>query len=165
MTRRICALVLSLLTELVGLTLVQPSATAASPRPFKADFSGQAAITPTATPGVLAGAGSGSGRATHLGQVSVSVTEIIDLTSPTGVISLRDGRMIMVAANGDELHWNYTATGTPPDAAGDVRFSGTFVITGGTGRFGSATGAGTFEGIGNVFTFMASFSYSGTISI
>ncbi|MEP6762500.1 MAG: hypothetical protein ABJA93_14190 [Sporichthyaceae bacterium] len=86
------------------------------------------------------------------------------MTSPTGVISLRDGRVTLVAANGDELHWTYSGTGTPPDASGDVVLSGTFVITGGTGRFSSATGGGSFEGVGNVVTGMASFTYTGTIS-
>ena len=163
MTRRICIVVFVVLAGLAGMVLVGPSATAAGPRPFEADFAGQAVFTPTSTPGILSGIGSGSGQATHLGRVEVSVTETLDLTSPTGVIAL-EGRMIMVAANSDELHWNYSATGTPPDASGDIMLNGTFVITGGTGRFSSAAGEGSFQGVGSVVTGMASFTYTGTIS-
>jgi len=164
MTRRMCSVVLVIAAGLFGMASVVPSATAAGTRPFRADFTGQAVFTPTATPGILSGTGSGSGRATHLGRVGVSVTETLDVTSPTGVIALRDGRMIMVAANGDELRWNYSGTGTPPDASGDVMLSGTFLITGGTGRFSSATGEGSFEGVGSVVTGKASISYTGIIS-
>jgi glutamate dehydrogenase/leucine dehydrogenase len=70
----------------------------------------------------------------------------------------------MIAANGDELRWTYEGTGSLPDEDGDSTLTGTFVISGGTGRFSDATGSGTFQGTGNAVTGAASLSYRGTIS-
>ena len=64
--------------------------------------------------------------------------------------------MVMVAANGDELRWAYEGIGSLPDAQGISELTGTFVITGGTGRFTDATGSGTFLGTGNTVTGVAS---------
>ena len=146
------------------LLLAAPTATAEAMRPFRADFTGQAVFTPTATPGVLAGATSGAGRAAHFGRVSLSSTELLDFASAPGSLLLRDGRMVMVAANGDELYWSYEGGGPLPRADGTAVFSGTFVITGGTGRFADAAGSGSFDGVGSVADGGAAIAYTGTIS-
>jgi hypothetical protein len=142
-----------------------PAATAAKPVPVpsRAEFFLDASFVPTATPGVFAVTGSGSGRATHLGQVTVSTSELVDFTVSPGTVTIRGGEMVVVAANGDELYSNYSGGGSLPDVNGVVSFSGTFTITGGTGRFSDATGGGTFEGEGNVVTGDVVVSYQGTI--
>ena len=139
-----------------------PAATAAQPVPFRAEFSLDGSFVPTAAPGVFAGTGSGTGRATHLGKVTLSTSELVDFTASPGSGTIRGGEMVMVAANGDELYWDYSGNGLLPDADGVVSFGGTFTITGGTGRFSDATGGGTFEGEGNVAG-DAVVSYEGTI--
>jgi hypothetical protein len=146
-----------------SMMLVAPSALAA-PTPFKAEFTLQASFVPTTTPGVLSGTTSGAGHASHLGRVTLTSTEILDLTAAPGRLTVRDGRMVMVAANGDELHWSYSGGGPLPDAHGNSALTGTFVITGGTGRFTTASGRGSAEGVGNVVTGTASFSYQGTLT-
>jgi hypothetical protein len=149
------------LTAAVG--FVAPAAPAAAETPFKSRLTAHAVFVPTSTPGVLAGTVSGAGHATHLGRVTLATTEIIDFASSPGTLLILDGRMVMVAANGDELRWSYSGTGTlPPDADGNIALSGTFVITGGTGRFSDASGSGTFTGVGGPSS--ASVYYLGTIT-
>jgi hypothetical protein len=143
--------------------LLAPPATAEAQRPFRAEFTGQAVFTPTSTPGVLVGAISGEGRAAHLGQVAVSSSELLDFVTAPGSLLIRDGRMVVVAANGDELRWSYEGGGPAPGADGIAEFSGTFVVTGGTGRFADAAGEGTFHGVGSLAG-GASLSYTGTIT-
>jgi hypothetical protein len=163
MNRRVWIWFLLVSMDLLVIGGVSPPVNAAASRPFVADFAGQAVFTPTSTPGIFAGTGSGAGSATHLGGFTIAVNEMLDVTSPSGEVVLQ-GRAIVVAANGDELHWTYSGTGTPPSETGDVLITGTFTITGGSGRFTDATGQGSFEGVGNVVTGRASFSYTGTIS-
>jgi hypothetical protein len=72
--------------------------------------------------------------------------------------------MVLVAANGDELHWTYAGTGSLPDADGNTAITGNFVISGGTGRFSDATGEGTIEGTVRTVTGVVSVAYRGTVS-
>jgi hypothetical protein len=154
----------ALATLAAVLLAVPPVATAATTTPFKADIIAQASFAETPVPGVFTVTTSGVGHSSHLGKVTFSTTETLDfITSPEGLV-VRDGRMAMVAANGDELHWAYEGTGSLPDAAGVSALTGTFVVTGGTGRFTDATGSGTFHGTGNAVTGVAIVSYEGTIA-
>ena len=162
-TRRATARIVLILLGISASLLAPAAAEAASEPPFRAEFTGQAMFTPTSTPGVFVNTFAGEGLASHLGRVEVSVTEIIDLTSPSGAVVQRDGRMTMNAANGDALRWSYSGAGTSPDAGGDLTFSGTYTVTGGTGRFADASGRGTYTGAGNVVTGKASVSYTGTV--
>ena len=161
---RLIRILLAILAAAAAVLLTTPpAATAATTTPFKSEITAQASFAETPVPGVLTLTGSGVGHASHLGNVTASTTETLDLvTSPGGVV-IRDGRMVMVAANGDELHWAYDGVGSLPDAQGVSTFSGTFLITGGTGRFADATGGGTLQGTGNSITGVASVSYQGTI--
>ena len=123
-TRRTTARVMVILLGILASLLAPAAARAVAETPFRADFTGQAMFTPTSTPGVFVNTFAGEGLASHLGRVEVSVTEIIDLTSPSGAVVQRDGRMTMIAANGDALRWSYSGAGTSPDAGGDLTFSG-----------------------------------------
>lgn len=145
--------------------VVATAGPASAETPFRSRITVQAVFVPTSTPGVLAGTVSGAGHAAHLGKVTLTTTEVLDFASSPGTAIVRDGRMVTVAANGDQLRWSYSGTGSlPPDANGNIPLSGTFVITGGTGRFSDASGSGHFRGVGNVVTGIASVSYLGTIS-
>jgi hypothetical protein len=137
---------------------------ATSGAPFKADLTLQASFAGTPVPGVFAVTTSGAGHASHLGRVTASSTETLDFASSPGSTVLRDGRMVLVAANGDELHWMYVGTGSPPGEQGISTISGTFMITGGTGRFSDATGNGVIHGAANAATGVVSVSYRGAIS-
>ncbi|HVQ42020.1 MAG TPA: hypothetical protein VMS54_07435 [Vicinamibacterales bacterium] len=77
---------------------------------------------------------SGSGQATLLGEYTR--TEALTFTSPVDFT----GWVVFVAANGDELRCDMT--GQFVSATGAV---GTYVITGGTGRFANATGQAEFR--------------------
>ncbi len=159
---RLIRILLSVLA--VVLLTAPPMATAAPTTPFRSDFTAQASFAETPLPGVLTVTTSGVGHATHLGKITLSTTETLDFVTSPGSLVIRDGRLVMVAANGDELHWTYEGTGSLPDEDGDSSLTGTFVITGGTGRFSDATGSGTFQGAGNAVTGAASLSYRGTIA-
>ena len=86
----------------------------------------------------------GVGRLSHLGRVTWSSSHCVDLD--TG--QYNDGRMTIVAANGDELKAEYAGwtLGGPPVApiTDELVF-----VDGGTGRFahasGGATEVGTFD--------------------
>ncbi len=141
-----------------------PMALAATTTPFTSDFTAQASFAETPVAGVFAVTTSGVGHASHLGKVTVSTSETLDFVTSPGILVVRDGQLVMVAANGDELYWSYEGTGSLPDENGESLLTGTFVITGGTGRFSDATGGGTFHGSGNAVTGLASLSYRGSIA-
>ncbi len=147
----------------LGASLALVSPAAAAETPFKSDFTLQASFVPV-TPGVFLGTTSGAGHASHLGRVAATSTEVLDFTAFPGRLSVRDGQLVMIAANGDELHWSYSGGGPLPDASGLSAITGTFVITGGTGRFADASGGGTVEGVASVVTNTVSLHYRGTIT-
>ena len=158
-------LIRTLLAALTAFVLTAPpTATAAPTTPFKSDITAQASFAETSVPGVFNVTTSGVGHASHLGKVTLSTTETLDFVTTPETLLVRDGRLVMIAANGDELHWAYEGTGSPPDEEGISVLTGTFLITGGTGRFADATGSGTFHGTGNAVTGVAIVSYRGSIT-
>jgi phage-related minor tail protein len=68
------------------------------------------------------------------------------------------------AANGDQVTTAITMQ-LCPIAPGIYHGVGTYVVTGGTGRFASATGSGVFDGTGNFNTGTIICALTGTISI
>ena len=81
------------------------------------------------------GEGDPLGKSTWDAEMKINVTQV---PNP------QTGTMVFTAANGDQLFGTYEGLGTPAD--GPVSFQGTFQITGGTGSFEGATGAGTYWG-------------------
>jgi hypothetical protein len=77
-----------------------------------------------------------TGNATHLGRFTRFETAIL---KPDGSVS---GSIDYVAANGDELFTTFSGSFVNPTTA-----TGTYTITGGTGRFEGATGTATFEAV------------------
>ena len=84
--------------------------------------------------GIARSAVSGTGVGRHTGRFQMTATNC--LNPVTGIVT--GGVATIVSANGDELHMTYTGhvlPGVMPPA-----FDLSYVITGGTGRFASATG-------------------------
>lgn len=92
----------------------------------------------------------GVGWATHLGRsVEVDNTSQIDFsTAPCA--TLTNPLTTLTAADGDIV--DYTATGhvCPTGVPGQSTLSGTYTVTGGTGRFAHASGGGTFFGVSQI---------------
>lgn len=132
------------------------------PVPFNATFS---VWSEPATPGpTIDLTVFGSGNATHLGNSEVVVTETITtVTIPwTATASV-----VITAANGDELHFDYSSvidpSALPPAGNGDLVIVGECVVNGGTGRFENATGTFIYNGIFNVISSTGTAHFSGTI--
>jgi len=129
---------LGLIPALVLCVAASPVA-AKSPRPFKGRVVATwdnifAALPPTSLARF-----NGASRMTHMGNAAQAGT--LTLT-PTGspVLFPGNGSVTITAANGDTVTFDYTGILN----AGTAEGAGTFNITGGTGRFTGATGAGTF---------------------
>ena len=82
-----------------------------------------------------------SGAATHLGRYAYSSQECANLAAGTYA-----GSFTMTAASGDTVTGTYAGTFTV-DAAGTIHYEQTNTITGGTGRFASASGTFALSGL------------------
>lgn len=105
----------------------------------------------------------------HLGRTTGWIVQTIDVAGPpvNGVVplSVTNGRITYVAANGDELHAtfaDYTASFNL--ATGAIEFASTETIVGGTGRFSNASGEGFIEGHASAVTLTGFYVELGTLS-
>jgi hypothetical protein len=84
----------------------------------------------------------GTGTVSHMGKVSVAGPSFVNV-----VTGAQTGAFTLTAANGDQLYLRYSG---PSKGAGTLEdpasFEGTWVVTGGTGRFDGASGGGTYTG-------------------
>lgn len=98
------------------------------------------------------------GTATHLGRFTVVASQCLD--PATGTIA--KGEAIFTAANGDQLFARHSGrvTGSPPVLAFELTYS----VTGGTGRFATASGTIMARGDFDVRTGGGSASLDGVIS-
>jgi hypothetical protein len=88
----------------------------------------------------------GHGAATHLGRTTELITGTIDSTgaTPAHPCSALSDTRTLTAANGDQLFISGTGTACTDPTNPDLETASfTWVVTGGTGRFASATGSGT----------------------
>jgi hypothetical protein len=103
--------------------------------------------------------GSGSGRATHLGNYTITFEYVVNLDDFTAI-----GSVHFVAANGDSLFAEIVESqGTVPTDEGISFLESTYDITGGTGRFAGARGSITEESVINVITHVKFGSFDGSI--
>ena len=79
----------------------------------------------------------GEGQATHLGQFTRLGRVVLHLEDGSA-----QGAVVFTAANGDQLFMD--VVGLPTTTAS---ISGTYTFTGGTGRFGNASGGADFVGL------------------
>lgn len=149
-------------TALLTTTAQSASAAARSNLPFSASFSGSVTPPNGPPPVALSGTGKASflGRSTNSG--SISVTGSAGACPDTGfavendevLTSTDDGDQITIAIH-DEVC---------PISPGIFRGQGTYVVTGGTGRFAGASGQGACDGTGDFVHGLFSFTLTGTIS-
>ena len=130
--------------------------------PFKATI----AITESiqligGAPCFLQGDISGTGRATHLGKLTLASTDCINPISATAFSFFSD-QVILTAASGDQIFAAYSGTFTIEGTVGVI--VGGYQITGGTGRFTQASGAGTVQGVEDLSTGNGEIKLIGTIS-
>ena len=105
----------------------------------------------------------GQGEATPLGAATTATTnQLVNLNTGEATATYT-----FAAANGDTFVVEEKFQSTFDQIARRVTFEGTYVVTGGTGRFSGATGSGTLTGSA-VFTGpnngIGSFTLLGTIS-
>jgi hypothetical protein len=134
---------------------------AATQVPFKGTF--KATGTASAVAGdrcpVLTVEIHGTGKATHLGQLTDDQSHCVDPAS----LAFTDGEFTFTAANGDQIRGTYFGELVPLDPP-LFTIDGHFTITGGTGRFAGATGGGDASGVQNLATGDVTVSLVGTIS-
>lgn len=140
-------------TASFGGALSATAATAGSALPFTGTLS--ATESEVGTLHHLAGRGNG----THLGAFSYSADIIVDEATGDGA-----GTVAWTAANGDQLHANTAGTIVFFDFP-TIGLRETQTITGGTGRFATASGSVTLERSLNIETGTTAGSYAGTISL
>jgi hypothetical protein len=126
--------------------------------PFKGRWEG-AVTARTLTPPFLSVSFEGTGNATHLGRFTVEIRIVLNTTNRT-----LTGTYEFTAANGDTLTAGVTGQ-SPLTAPGVPQTSvETATITGGTGRFASASGNFTAERVVDLATGLTTGSFEGTIS-
>lgn len=132
----------SLITVLVAPTV----ADAATERPFDATifFSEQATFSheDLPPPCLLIGAISGIGVASKIGAIRLVSTDCINPVSPTSFM-FSSQQVVLIVAHGDELWATYGGTLSAETGA----ITGSYLISGGTGRFTNARGAGIITGL------------------
>src|SRR5262249_9622322 len=138
----------TILPLLTALALSALTANASNNLPFRLGDEGTITFTGnTATT-------SGTGNATHLGRITSEGNLIIIgaascINNEVGfLVQMQD---VFTAANGDRLTTAITMQ-LCPIAPGIYHGVGSYVVTGGTGRFANATGSGVFDGTGNFNT-------------
>ena len=118
-------------------------------RPFEVSIVGNANPVPDpAHPEcVLLNTETGIIHGTHTGVGTWSSFETVDLCSNGDGSGAVEGEFTLTAANGDQIFGTYTTLLLVGDGA--IAASGTYEITGGTGRFEDATGTGTIDATGD----------------
>jgi hypothetical protein len=126
----------------------------------------QEAPHPDCGPGRLKVEVEGTGQASHLGRYTILRQHCFNLATFT----IEDGSFVQTAANGDELWGTYTGSTeavlefAPDGSPLVIVIASPTQITGGTGRFAHASGAGHTRGVFNVVTKVGTFTFSGEIT-
>ena len=139
-----------------------PHAAGSTEVPFRAHFEVRMSLTPDPACGGFSVSGTGTGQATHMGHATLTVDECVNFGREPGRVHVY-GSLVLTAANGDELHVWVDKVGDPPGPSGDAHVAGPYVVTGGTGRFSGATGAGTTTTDANVISSTATAELVGSL--
>jgi hypothetical protein len=121
--------------------------------PFHTSLSVRDVITqvPSATcPGMVMGTltsdrASGPNTATHLGKVTASSVHCGVIDPTTRRIVVTGHQLVFTAVNGDTITAAFSGL-TAPTGPSTYSFTGSYTVTGGTGRFAGATGGGDLAG-------------------
>lgn len=117
-------------------------------RPWQGDFTGTALTTGvTTSPYSIVVTTTGTGNALHLGLSSVTVVMSVGwFCQSTPCSGPFAGTGTVTAANGDAVYLTYSGTFDAPDPLPTWNaMTGTYTVTGGTGRFEGATGSGAIS--------------------
>jgi len=157
---RIMCLALSLVA-MAALPLRSQAAQADKQVPFSAAFT--TVFVSDGNPPIAQITVLGEGQVTPLGKATAATTnQLVNLNTGESTATYT-----YAAANGDTVVVEEKFLSTFNPTSGRVTFDGTYVVTGGTGRFAGATGSGTLSGSA-VFTGpnngIGSFTQLGTIS-
>jgi hypothetical protein len=140
----------------VAMCLASPTSTASGRLvPFKASDSGVAQVI-GGSGDLIVTSDVATGHGTHVGRYTLEAQETINVV--TGAIT--GGEFTLTAANGDTLTGTYSGTARPGLLGYDV--SGP--ITGGTGRFASASGYLEWHGDFDPVTLRLADQVTGTIT-
>ena len=152
----------TILLLLIGLAFSTMTANASENLPFRLGDEGTITFTSPSTATT-----DGTGNATHMGRIASDgsltiVGEASCIDNEVGfAVEMQD---TFAAANGDQVMTAITMQ-LCPIAPGIYHGVGTYVVTGGTGRFAGATGSGVFDGTGNFNTGTIICALRGTISM
>ena len=126
------------------LSLAMP-AMAATERPFRGSFLGDAAFAePRCGTDVTLGF-TAIGTATHLGRIEGQASNCTDWSFPVATVGVRDGVVTFVTADGSTITAAYEGVQQAP-VAGVAAYSLTMTVVGGTGRFEGASGSWAASG-------------------
>ena len=104
----------------------------------------------------------------HLGLTTGTIVEVLDVAGPpsNGVLPLTisDGRITYIAANGDELHAAFEGEASIDFASGAIEYQGVETIGGGTGRFSGASGTSYLEGHASAVSLTGFYMTLGSLS-
>jgi hypothetical protein len=139
------------------LTFMHSAALAEDGMPVEGILAVNFTSSPT-SPGIIAISANGIGNLTNVGNLSFQLQKTLDTT---GKVPLFSGTFTITAVNGDTLTGTYAAVSAAPDAGGFGTFSGQITVTGGTGRFQSASGIVPFSAIANGGLGQAAYSFKG----
>jgi hypothetical protein len=135
------ALLMASPTQAIGASLV----------PFRATYHELVTFSPCGATVVCVDA-RGVGQATHLGRsTSVNDAGTVDFET-TPCATVQSPLASLIGANDDTITVSESGTGCPTNVFGLDVLTGTFTVTGGTGRFAGASGGGTLSGISQVDT-------------
>lgn len=128
-----------IILAVISIVIVAQSVHALTDVPFKGVFEGTFAINPV----TLQLHFSGEGTASHLGESDI-VGESQLAPPAHGCFEIATDAVTLTAANGDQLF--ITNSGQDCfDSTGHIVGNAIFTVTGGTGRFAGASGAGTTQ--------------------
>ena len=160
---------LSILAAVTAIVLLVATAAVAAPSkelPFKERLGGHLTAQPAPAPEGRCSAAAlllsyaGEGNISHMGKVTWSSTHctyVNDQWEPIGQFG--QAELVIVAANGDEVHGTYGGSVTGP-----TTFIETMTIEGGTGRFLGATGVAAETGTLDPATYNIEIRGQGWIS-
>ena len=147
------------LTAILITAGLQP-AFAANQVSFTASYSGVISPPHGPPPVDLSGAGAASylGKSTNRGHIAVTGPS----SCPNG-FAVQNTEILTSSDDGDQITLTI-ADESCPISPGVYHGVGTYLVTGGTGRFAGASGQGTFDGHGDFNQGTFSFTLNGTIS-
>ena len=156
-----------LLAALLCCGLAPAPAAAQEALPFLATYTGVASVSGPDANGFLSVSSTLSDPLASLGLSEALFSQTVLVFANPNVV---DGTSVFRPAGGaglDSLFTSYSGTATPIDpAAGDfvTEMSGTFTVTGGTGRFEGATGSGEWSGEADLTDNSVNVTFQGEVN-